>query len=91
MAQFPPVLEDLSSFENELLQHSAGAQYIPDDYPQDQHGYIHSGTNSGHMTPDPNHMLEQHGSPYVNQYTNQYEPEPGIGAVGSYQLGKASL
>ena len=82
MAQPPPAAEDFAEFREQLLQHNAAAHYMPDTYAVDQQSYIHSGTNSGYITPDPNHLLEQHGSPFMTQYMSQYESSPVIGRVG---------
>ena len=82
MAQSPPAAEEFGDFSDQLIQHNAAAHYMPDTYTPDQQSYIHSGTNSGYITPDPNHFLEQHGSPFMTQYMNQYESSPSIGRVG---------
>lgn len=82
MAQSPPAAEEFGDFRDQLIQHNAAAHYMPDTYTPDQQSYIHSGTNSGYITPDPNHILEQNGSPFMAQYMNQYESSPVIGRVG---------
>ena len=76
-----PAMEDYPSFGQQLMQHNAGTHLTPDAYGTDQQSYIHSGTNSGYVTPDPNHMPEQHGHTFVNPYTNQYEQRTMVGRV----------
>ena len=82
MAQSPPAAEGFAELRDQLIQHNASAQYLHDPYTTDQQSYVHSGTNSGYMTPDPNHILDQHGSPFMTQYMNQYESSPVIARVG---------
>ena len=87
--QSPPAADDFpSDLGQQLMQHNAGTRYMPNSYAADQHNFVHSETNSGYVTPEPNQMLEQHGMPFFDPYTNQYDPGPIAGTVGSFTIAK---